>query len=216
MNTKSFLRYSGWTGSKEIIARLVPADSLVLDVGCSSGILGRELEKRKRCALVGVELDSEAASEAGRIYKNVFVGDIETLFPLPADYLQSFDVVIFADVLEHTRNPERVLSHFLSYLKAGGVVIVSLPNVANWLNRFLLFLGKWEYSGCGTLDRTHLRFYNYRSARKLIESAGLSVESVNSTSGLHELDFKAGLYNPSKAWKSLLAYQFIFRCRLER
>ena len=208
----SYLRYSGWTGSKEVIAQLVRGDSVVLDVGCSSGVLGNELRRRRNCSVYGIEVDQQAAEIAKRVYEKVFLGDIQTLFDLPVNYTNAFDFIIFADVLEHTTIPDKVLKHYLRYIKKNGSVIISLPNVANWLNRLQLLVGKWEYKDFGTLDRTHLRFYNYSGARKLILDSGLSIDRIDCTSGLHSLDFKARLHNPAKLWKSVLAYQFIFKC----
>ncbi len=211
-NGASYMRYSGWTGSKELIARLVPEKSRVLDVGCSSGVLGRELIDRKGCSLIGIDIDSSAANVAEKYYTRVFVGDIQQLYALPAEYSKTFDVTVFADVLEHTVNPEEVLSHYVAYARSGGIVIISLPNVANWLNRFYLLAGKWDYADFGTLDRTHLKFFTYSTAKKLVGDVGLTIKRVECTSGLHSLDYKTGFSNPARVWKNLLAYQFVFEC----
>lgn len=208
-----YLHYSSWTGSKELIARLVPSGSSVLDIGCSSGLLGEQLHLRG-CSVTGIERDETAAKLAEQKYETVFLGDIQALIELPEKFLGAFDLLVFADVLEHLRNPEAVLSHFLRYLRPEGKALVSIPNVANWLNRLQLLLGRWEYRDCGTLDRTHLKFYTYKSARRLVEESGLTIRRVICTSGLHSLDFRAGFRNPANAWKGLLGFQFIFECQL--
>lgn len=207
-----YLRYSDWTGSKEIIARLIPSGRSVLDIGCSSGLLGKRL-RQKGCSITGIELEETAAKLAEDNYEEIFVMDIQNLAELPNKFVSSFDILVFADVLEHLRNPEDVLPHLLRYLKPTGKSIVSIPNVANWLNRLQLLLGRWEYVDCGTLDRTHLKFYTYKDARRLLMNSGLDVSRVVCTSGLQWLDMRAGFRNPANLWKGLLAFQFIFDCQ---
>jgi len=171
----SYLRYSGWTGSKYLIARLIPSSSSVLDIGCSSGVLGKKLLERG-CAVTGIEADQEAARIAEESYERVFVGDLQTMMDLPSNLPLAFDILVFADVLEHLHNPEDVLRRFLRYLKPDGRVIASIPNVANWSNRLKLLLGRWQYRDCGILDRTHLKFYTHETARRLMrEQASPSV-----------------------------------------
>ena len=86
-----------------------------------------------------------------------------------------FDVIIFADVLEHLAWPIGVLRGYLDLLKDGGSVIVSLPNVGLWSVRLDLLLGRFRYEETGVLDRTHLRFFTRRTALEMIEQAGLEV-----------------------------------------
>lgn len=207
------LRYTKWTGAKELLARLVPPESRVLDIGCSGGVLGAELVRRKQCVVLGIDSDDTSTRAAAAHYERVFVGDIQSPFELPDEYLGGFDVLIFGDVLEHLLTPQTALRQFQRYLKPGGIVLISIPNVANWMNRLLLLMGRWEYEDCGILDRTHLRFYTYPTAQRLVEDAGLHVDRVVCTSGLHALDLAAGFRNPANLWKGLLAFQFVFVAR---
>src|SRR5439155_6123933 len=85
------------------------------------------------------------------------------------------DVILFGDVLEHTRYPDRILLEAKALVKPGGQIIVSVPNVAHWRIRLGLLLGRFAYSDSGILDRTHLRFYTLRSARALLANAGYRV-----------------------------------------
>ncbi len=51
--------------------------------------------------------------------------------PLPYKN-QSFDVVLYTEVIEHVGNPLHWLREINRVLKPGGVVIVSTPNLLNW------------------------------------------------------------------------------------
>ncbi len=208
--------YSKFTGAKELITQLIPSQTSVLDIGCSSGVLGRELIRRKQCSMIGVELEAQAAAQAEKYYEKVFVGDLEKLFSLGSEYSETFDVVVFADVLEHLRSPSKVLAHFAEYASPEGIILISVPNVANWLNRLTLLMGRWEYRSSGILDRTHLKFYTYSTARRLVESCGLAIDRTVCTTGSRTIDLRLGVYGPANIWKGLLAFQFIFRCRRQQ
>jgi hypothetical protein len=86
-----------------------------------------------------------------------------------------FDLILFGDVLEHTRDPIGVMNRFLPFLEDGGHVIVSLPNVAAWTVRLGLLAGNFEYARSGILDETHLRFFTRQTATRLVERAGLEL-----------------------------------------
>jgi 2-polyprenyl-3-methyl-5-hydroxy-6-metoxy-1,4-benzoquinol methylase len=86
-----------------------------------------------------------------------------------------FDRVLLLDVLEHLRHPEQILRQSQEVLKREGLLIVSVPNIANIYIRLTLLLGRFDYSERGLLDKTHLRFFTRKTARKLLESNGYSI-----------------------------------------
>jgi SAM-dependent methyltransferase len=86
-----------------------------------------------------------------------------------------FDAIVYADVLEHLVDPLRTLVGLNRFLAPGGVVIVSVPNVAHLWIRLLLLVGRFDYIDRGILDRTHLRFFIERSLQGIIAAAGLVV-----------------------------------------
>jgi len=92
-----------------------------------------------------------------------------------------FDRVLLLDVLEHLRSPERILDECHRVLKPEGRIIVSLPNVANIAVRLALFAGRFDYQERGILDRTHLRFFTRKTARRLLESAGYAIVTERET-----------------------------------
>ena len=72
----------------KIIIELIPGGSKVLDVGCSTGCLGKEL-KGKGCYVVGVE-PGKSAKEAEKYLDKVLNKRIEDV-----NLRDKFDVVIF-------------------------------------------------------------------------------------------------------------------------
>jgi hypothetical protein len=60
-------------------------------------------------------------------------------------------------------------------LKHSGLILVSVPNVANVTVRMGLLFGKFNYAERGILDRSHLRFYTRKTARRLLAAIGFEV-----------------------------------------
>jgi 2-polyprenyl-3-methyl-5-hydroxy-6-metoxy-1,4-benzoquinol methylase len=180
----------------------------VLDVGCSSGYLARPLAERGN-TLVGVELDPEAAREAEAYCERVLVGDVETM-ELPLDPA-SFDVVLCGDVVEHLRDPVAALGRLRPFLRPGGLLVVSTPNVANWAVRLSLLAGRWRYTDRGILDRTHTHLFTRATLREALERAGYDVlridHSVPVPGGSDTLDGIA--HAVGRLRPGLFAYQFV-------
>jgi 2-polyprenyl-3-methyl-5-hydroxy-6-metoxy-1,4-benzoquinol methylase len=141
----------------------------VLDVGCSSGYLAEPLSRRGN-TIVGLELDPAAAQEAEQYCEQVLVGDVETM-ELPIEP-SSFDVVLCGDVVEHLRDPVTALARLRPFLKPGGRLVLSTPNVANWAIRLSLLAGRWRYTDRGILDRTHTHLFTRATLAEAIRDAG--------------------------------------------
>ena len=166
--------------SQSLVARLVGEGKTVLDVGCATGDLAVAL-KARGCTVSGIELDPEAAGKARPKLDRLVVADLETT-PLEEAFAgSSFDRIVFADVLEHLREPAAVLRSALGVLAPDGEVIISAPNVAHGALRLALLGGRWRYTELGLLDRTNLRFFTLESLVELLSSAGLVIREAWST-----------------------------------
>lgn len=168
----------------EAVLRQVPLNKTssritILDVGCGTAALSEAIED-KGYAVCGIELNQEAAEiAAGRITRvvNANLTDITFIKTKLKDEL--FDYVIFADVLEHLYEPARILKEYLTFLKPGGLVVVSVPNTVAWSQRIMFLLGRFEYSDTGIMDKDHIRFFTFKTAKDLVRSAGCSVVGVD-------------------------------------
>lgn len=140
----------------------------VLDVGCGFATTSEHIQKLGN-EVTGIEESAVACDVARTRLSRVVQSDLQQ-----ADLgSETFDVIIFADVLEHLPWPVGVLRRYLQWLAPGGSVIISLPNVGLWSVRLAHLAGKWEYEETGVLDRTHLRFFTRKSAKWLIDQGGL-------------------------------------------
>jgi 2-polyprenyl-3-methyl-5-hydroxy-6-metoxy-1,4-benzoquinol methylase len=145
----------------------------ILDIGCGEGELAQELAEQNE--VVGVDILSTPRNRGA--LKDYVQIDLEngSLADNEKLYGSKFDRILLPDVLEHLRNPERVLSDCQELLAPDGRILVSLPNVANITVRFSLLFGRWSYSDRGILDKTHVRFYTRKSGKRLIEGCGYRV-----------------------------------------
>ena len=159
-----------------ILSHVRPGPNRILDLGCGSGALGRNLLAAGKAAeVVGVELFDAAAQVASTHYAKTYVGDIEGM-DLP--YELAFDYVICGDILEHLREPEAVVTKAHRWLKDEGRFICSVPNVRYWRVAYELALkGAWDYGDAGILDKTHLRFFTRASCLRMLSGAGFVVTS---------------------------------------
>lgn len=145
----------------------------VLEVGCGCG--GNFMYIRQNNAqaeLYGVELNPGAA-EFANLFADVKNYDIEQI--KQEDWIGRFDYIIMGDVLEHLKDPWHILRKMKSFLKIGGVLIASIPNIMHISNMVNLLNGYWEYRDEGLLDRTHLRFFTRKSIVEMMNNARMTI-----------------------------------------
>ena len=161
----------------ETLLSLIPRGSTVLDLGCAIGYLGGEL-RRVGCDVYGVDanpLAIDAAASQG--YTALELLDLNNFDQLPFGG-KKFDVVLAADVLEHLLEPDQLLIRLHELVAPGGNLLISVPNIAHGSVRLSLLTGRFDYVEVGILDRTHLHFYTFKSARMLLERTGWTVDAT--------------------------------------
>ena len=158
--------------SLTLIAKQVERETVVLEFGPANGRLTHYLKEHKNCKVYAVEIDEEAAKDASKYTEDILVGDIEKLEWLTRWENIEFDYIIFADVLEHLRNPMEVLKQTKCLLKDEGKVLLSVPNVAH--NSVLINLHRniFSYTKVGLLDDTHIHLFSYYSLKEMCSFAG--------------------------------------------
>lgn len=159
----------------DMVEFIPPGCERVLELGCGNGAFGAVLKASGAREVVGIELVAGPAAQARTRIDRVIVADVERdTLDLPDGY---FDCLICNDVLEHLADPWAVLGRLRRHLRTDGWLVVSIPNVRHHkVVRCLIWPGEWRYEQDGVLDRTHLRFFTYQSARDLVESAGFRIE----------------------------------------
>jgi SAM-dependent methyltransferase len=142
----------------------------VCDIGCGNG--GMLLPLQKLGASVhGLEPDPAAAKVAREKGLDVHAGVAEEL-PHPFQPKQ-FDIVTMRHVLEHVREPMRVLRNVSAMLKPGGLFFADVPN--NHAAGLVDAGAGWNW-----LDvPRHLNFWTGASLSRAIEAAGMKSPAVH-------------------------------------
>lgn len=210
----------GLATSHELVLGAVPDGARVLDVGCATGYLAAELDRRG-CEVLGVEVDADAAAQARPWCAEVVVGDLEAAFThgeVERMAAGGVDVVVCGDVLEHLRDPWAVLAWLRTLLRPGGIAVVSVPNIAHWTARRELLRGRFRYADFGLFDRTHLRFFTRETARELATRAGFVVERELPAGAPLPLESRVPALGrlrdgAVRRWPALFALQFVLVLR---
>lgn len=214
-------RYS----SHNQILEMIASGASVLDVGCGRGVLSRHLALMG-CEVVGVDREEEDASFA-RYMKSYIRRDLEAPVLLPSE--QSFDYVIAADILEHLRNRQHLLKNIADVLAPQGFLIASTGNIALFVYRLLLLIGRFDYREKGILDEDHVRLFTLSSFSSEIERAGFSIVERRYTPIPFERVFPDRFANGRcvelltllyqtmvRIWPKMFAYQVILKVKQTR
>ena len=152
----------------------------VLDVGCGPGNLAALLI-RNGSTVVGVDNDPISLEVARTYCESVHLADLDRDDLAEMIGNDGFDAIVFADILEHLRDPLRVLLSAKTLLRDGGSMYVSIPNIAHGAVRLSLLRGEFSYQRLGILDETHVRFYTRASVEELLADAGLAIVELRRT-----------------------------------
>ncbi len=158
------------------VIKIIGSFDKVLEVGCGSGALLGRL-KREGVARTTAGLDPYAHPSDDENVDLFYHDRIESVLPkLATNY--RYDLIIFADILEHLEDPWTILNTIChENLAARGMVVISLPNFRNvYTLARVLTLNSFEYKSDGVLDKTHLRFFCKNDVVRLVEDAGLEIK----------------------------------------
>jgi len=142
----------------------IPEDSMILDIGCNSGAIGRLLMKDRNVVCFGIDISPVMVLRAAA--KGIFVhcGKAEHL-SWTDNY---FDAVLLMEILEHVYDDKVVFIEAMRVLKQGGILIGSVPYPK----------GQAGSKGCHR-HPYHARVYDKRSLKKLLKMGLKDIEIKN-------------------------------------
>ena len=184
------LRYDGHTEDAREVAGILrsfmPSGVRVLDVGCGTGSVTTIANREKHNNVYGIEPDPARAKVARSRGIEVFEGYLTDGYLVGRE---KFDVIMFADVLEHIAEPSTLLRIAAKGLKDDGLLLVSVPNVAHWSVRYDLMRGRFEYTEVGIKDATHLRWFTSTTITNLLQREGFEVLECKQSAGVDLPDY---------------------------
>ncbi|MCY3929392.1 MAG: class I SAM-dependent methyltransferase [Acidobacteria bacterium] len=172
-----FIDYYG--GERADVLPLLPPDlgpeSSVLEVGCGRGATAALIRERLGCRTVGIELNPEAALAAESRLDRVIRGDVQTVEPG-----ETFDAIVAFELFEHLTDGQAFLERAAGWLRPGGRMVFSVPNVGHYSVVEDLIAGRWDYIPMGLLCATHVRFFTRRTLEDWLHAAGFDRYRIDS------------------------------------
>jgi SAM-dependent methyltransferase len=154
-----FRRYVGGPGRR------------VLDLGCRDGALTQAYLPGND--VVGVDADREALAEAAKLGIETRWADLDQPLDFPD---ASFDVAVAGELLEHLRDPHRLVGEIRRLLRPGGTFVASVPNAYRLKGRLLFLVGRPPEN-----DPTHLQMFSGADVDALL--AGFEEPRVHFVAG---------------------------------
>jgi SAM-dependent methyltransferase len=154
-------------GKTSVMARLVPAGGTIVDVGCGTGTLLRQMQARygSRFRLIGWDFPGRHLERLAESGIEVVAAALE-----PASVPRGVHLFVLNQVLEHVAYPDRLVTMLGAALVAGGHLAIETPDTDGIDAR--CFAGR--YWG-GYHAPRHMVLFNQRNLRTLVERCGLEV-----------------------------------------
>jgi len=155
----------------------------VLDLGCGNGDYSKGLKDLGFNVTAG-DIDLERFRHKGEVKFEYC--DITRKLPFKDS---SFDYVLFAEVIEHLKNPYEVINEISRIISGKGCLILSTPNILSLKSRFrYLFEGSYDYFREPPLDQAknekevifnlHICPYRYQELEFLLAEGGFKISQV--------------------------------------
>ena len=151
--------------NKPVFQQIPQQAKRILDIGCGSGNLSQAIKQKLNCEVVGITYSEDEANLASQFLNNVIIVDINEL---DTSTLGEFDCIICSHILEHLYNPEKLLIKLHNNLSKEGKLIVALPNILFFKQRWEFIKGNFKYTDGGLMDKTHFRFFDWETAYQLL------------------------------------------------
>lgn len=158
------------------IDRVKPG-AVVIDIGCATGYVAKELKEKKKCRVYGYDqfFSDEAVKHCEEVF-HVNCDDFELELPKNETKI---DTVLMLDVVEHLTDPNAFLTMLREKLSAHRPeIVITTGNIGFIMIRLSLLLGQFNYGKRGILDLTHKRLFTFSSLKQLLKHYGYEIIKV--------------------------------------
>lgn len=143
----------------------------ILDYGCNTGHFAKTLKVRGH-NVIGMDISDTAVQQARAAGIHAVTGNAELNEGL-RELEGKYDIITLLDVLEHTFNPEIVLTNLAGWLQPSGCIIVSIPNIGCIAGRLTILAGHFPRQEQGLFDNGHIRWFTKSSFLTFINNIGV-------------------------------------------
>jgi len=186
-----------WQRRLAVVAAAAGRTGRLLDVGCATGdflVIARDAGRQ----VSGTEFSPAGTRAAVSRGLDVKLGELwEAGFATAA-----FDVVTAWHVLEHARDPRRVLEECHRLLPPGGTLVLAVPNVDErfFALAYRLARGRPERLFDPRDREVHLFHFSARTLAALVDSVGFTVRRVGFDHGAAIVGPKLWINRVAAAW----------------
>ena len=119
----------------KILSPYLRKEMHILDFGCGQGAFSQRLID---AGMIVDGCDIDTAQIKAKVNRKITLDlnkDINTDL-----FSEKYDVVIAVEILEHLKNPWKYLNDCISLLKDDGIIVLSTPNISNFVSRLRFFM----------------------------------------------------------------------------
>ncbi|MBI5558043.1 MAG: methyltransferase domain-containing protein [Deltaproteobacteria bacterium] len=171
-----------------------------LDIGPGTGRWVQFLKKEGAGYLAAVDISPVSLERCAPFCDAVQQVNIERE-KLPWDS-ESFDAVLFFEIIEHLVDCTNAIAEVMRVLKPGGLLLLSTPNLVSFISRLRMVLGMLPVAIAG--DSTHVRFYRRQELAAAFAGYPARLAFLSTSFSLHPLKPKSHLRCPSFGWLTAL------------
>lgn len=150
----------------------------LLDIGCGGGYLVEEAAK-KGFSAEGIEANIEVAERGRKRGLDIYTEDVEIFSASENKY----DVIVLSAILEHVKDPVKLLNESLEMLDKSGLLIISQADYDGLLPK--VFPWGWY----GWQPEEHFWHFNKKSLLYLADVCGVELRKMRNTSLYHKWYF---------------------------
>jgi len=163
-----------------LIEKFYPKNGKILDVGCSSGVF-LNMAKNHGWETTGIDISKDFVNYARKNFElDIRLGYLED-FSFKEN---SFDVVTLWDLIEHLREPVKLLNEVYRILRSEGILLIVTPDQDSLIKKatdlsYKLSFRKWKTPVSVVYDLHHLYYFSKRNIIKLLRKIGFKTIYLN-------------------------------------
>ncbi|MCL5071161.1 MAG: class I SAM-dependent methyltransferase [Actinobacteria bacterium] len=146
----------------------------VLDIGSGDGTFINFLQSKfPQHIYYGCDISKEAIKINEKEKTSIHWKKVDFNKPVPYDR-NLFDVIIAGEIIEHLYNTDNFFKEVHSILREDGILLLTTPNLASWMNRLFLLFGFQPFD-TEVSDESHIfgkEFIYNLMGRKVSQSLG--------------------------------------------
>lgn len=156
----------------EVLAEKTGEQQL-LEIGCGNSVFMTYFAREFGFKVSGVDYSELGCEQSRQILKrdgvegHIYLADA---FNPPAELLGKYDIVCSFGVAEHFTDTAKALEAFAAFLKPGGILITSVPNLAGATGFLQKHMNRPVYDIHVAMDKAYLEEANKKAGLKLMDS----------------------------------------------